>query len=299
MKLFGMAVASPRVIILFIVASVPAVYAEEADSLNQVLQCPEEKTTKDIQITKPQATLEITCASNQEKTPAISDADVENVYTDPDCADQQALATVCSGASGTKLDNGVKFTFTQLPEEDATFYVQCPSSDQLRNCTVKVHVAAQATEGQGGQQGPDGQHGPGGQEGPQAQPVQQCADVGTSITLKIHGYGSAARFKCGSDLTLFPSDTGRVFEENCETEKNPEDLARTVSGSTYTLTATKKPRKKKLCYLCRSPATENVGKGKSTEYCAVYVETSAGNHVFSPSPGVLMLPCALAVLHFT
>nr|QFV20530.1 hypothetical protein [Sarcocystis aucheniae] len=296
MKLFGLALLATLAVL---VAVAPPLLAESDGEATKIeVTCDTPGNVKPTKVSKPNTTVQLQCQPNYTLDPAApSNSTPPNVYTQSDCTQPQAINAVCANATGTKYEErGLTLNFPDLPPAQVDFYLKCTQSNSRTNqdCVLKVTVEKAPTAGNSGSQGDSHQ------ESPPEGTVQQCPEAGQYITLKIQKAGATAQFACGGSLSLIPTDPTKVFAENCTKQEDLQDLERSDTKNVFTLTATKKPPKKKLCYLCGKPGAADAQKKlRTAEFCAVYVETGAGTKLLSRFTFSLMLSCVATALQFS
>nr|QFV20529.1 hypothetical protein [Sarcocystis aucheniae] len=294
MKLSGLAVVATLAVPVAVAPPLPAL--SEGASKNIEVDCDESGAGKKATVSVADTTVTLQCHSTYTvDPPASSNGEGQNVYRDNACENKTTLGSMCPGATGTPSGHeGLTLKFPELPQEKAVFYIRCKKTDgDDKTCVVEVTVDAAPPA----DANPDGESQQG---GGQQVTAQECPAAGQYITLKIEGAGATAKFTCGGGLSLIPTDSKMIFAENCTKQEDLQDLERSDTKNVFTLTATKKPPKKKLCYLCGKPGAADAQKKlRTAEFCAVYVETGAGTKLLSRFTFSLMLSCVATALQFS
>nr|QFV20536.1 hypothetical protein [Sarcocystis aucheniae] len=224
------------------------------------------------EVTAP-GTVKIICVNATKFEPQASDGALSNVLIGPNCDETQLLTAVSTGASGQKSGVNITFTIQQMPPESRQFCVRCGADDETL-CTAEVYLKVTATGG-----------------------PQVCETPGGNITLNIPAKNDHAAFACAYGLYPTPTALTKVFAEDCTTEEDLHKMTRAADKYGFTVTATNKPEKKRLCYLC-GPEKGTLA-GNESKFCTVYIQTGAGARALFDVGLSLTLPCLLAALHFT
>nr|QFV20532.1 hypothetical protein [Sarcocystis aucheniae] len=274
-KSTGMAVSNLSVIVTVVLALLAPPRLAAGAKQPITLTCPETGGVQKAQVVEAGTTVKVVCVASATFTPAASSNSVTNVFIGPNCDAEQLLATVCPNATGTKDDTTVTFNIQNLPAASRQFCIAC-KKDQNPSCTAEVYLKVPAAQG--------------------SPPV--CETPGGSITLDLPAAEDHVSFSCAYGLHLTPTTATRVFADDCTEEEDLPVMKLAKDDSVYTVTAIKKPPKKKLCYLC-GPENVTMTQENKSKFCAVYIQAGDGARTLFHVGLSLTLPCLLAALHFT